>query len=99
MIPEANVKDLMLRKAVVDAVDKGQFHVYAVKTIDQGIEILTDREAGEKQPDGSYPEGTINFLVNEKLRELAQGLKTFGEEEESESKAEDNRKKGRKKKE
>lgn len=99
MIPEANVKDLMLRKAVVDAVEKGQFHVYAVKTIDQGIEILTDREAGEKQPDGSYPEGTINFLVNEKLRELAQGLKTFGEEEESESKAEDNRKKGRKKKE
>ncbi len=82
MIPEANLKDLMLRKDVVEAVSQGKFHVYAVKTIDEGIEILTGKEAGEKRSDGTYPRGTINYLVNEKLKELAEGLKKFGEEEE-----------------
>jgi lon-related putative ATP-dependent protease len=92
MIPESNVKDLMLRKDVVDAVKKKKFHVYAVKTIDEGIEILTGKKAGEIKPDGSYPKGTINALVNEKLKDLAEGLKKFGDEE----KKEGNRKKGRK---
>jgi lon-related putative ATP-dependent protease len=92
MIPESNVKDLMLRKDVVEAVKKKKFHVYAVKTIDEGIEILTGKKAGEMKPDGSYPKGTINGLVNEKLKELAEGLKKFGEEE----KKEGNKKKGRK---
>jgi lon-related putative ATP-dependent protease len=82
MIPESNVKDLMLRKDVVEAVKSGQFHIYAVKTIDEGIEILTGKEAGELGPDGLYPKGTINHLVNEKLKVLAEGLKKFGEEEE-----------------
>jgi lon-related putative ATP-dependent protease len=82
MIPESNVKDLMLRKDVVEAVKNGQFHIYAVKTIDEGIEILTGKEAGELAPDGLYPKGTINGLVNEKLKALAEGLKKFGEEEE-----------------
>ena len=82
MIPESNVKDLMLRKDVVEAVKKGQFHVYSVKTIDEGIEILTGKEAGQLGTDGKYPNGTINALVNEKLKSLAEGLKKFGEEEE-----------------
>jgi ATP-dependent Lon protease len=90
MIPHANVKDLMLRKDVVEAVEKGKFHVYAVKTIDEGIEVLTGKEAGEMQPDGTYPEGTINYLVNEKLKALAEGIKKFGEEE-GEEKQEDKR--------
>ena len=81
MIPESNVKDLMLRKDVVEVVKKKKFHVYAVKTIDEGIEILTGKRAGEIKPDGTYPKGTINALVNEKLKELAEGLKKFGEEE------------------
>jgi predicted ATP-dependent protease len=92
MIPESNVKDLMLRKDVVEVVKKKKFHVYAVKTIDEGIEILTGKKAGEMKPDGTYPKGTINGLVNEKLKELAEGLKKFGEEE----KKEGNKKKGRK---
>jgi lon-related putative ATP-dependent protease len=95
MIPESNLKDLMLRKEVVEAVKEGKFHVYAVKTIDEGIEILTDKEAGEKQPDGTYPEGTINYLVNEKLKELAEGLKKFGEEEEKEEKTKASGKRGK----
>ena len=92
MIPESNVKDLMLRKDVVEVVKKKKFHVYAVKTIDEGIEILTGKKAGEMKPDGTYPKGTINGLVNEKLKELAEGLKKFGEEE----KKEGNKKKGSK---
>ena len=77
MIPESNVKDLMLRQDVVEAVSKGQFHIYPVKTIDQGIEILTGRKAGKRKADGSYPKGSISKLVDDKLKELAEGLKNF----------------------
>ena len=86
MIPESNVKDLMLRKSVVDTVQEGRFHIYAVKTVDDGIELLTGKEAGDKQADGSYPEGSINFLVDQKLKELAKGIKKFGEGKEEEKK-------------
>jgi predicted ATP-dependent protease len=82
MIPESNVQDLMLRKNVLDAVKKGTFHIYSVKTIDEGIEVLTGKPAGELQADGTYPEGTINSLVNEKLKSLAEGLKKFTSEKE-----------------
>jgi ATP-dependent Lon protease len=78
MIPKSNIKDLMLRKDVVAAVKKGKYHVYAVKNIDEGIEILTGKKAGGVNPDGSYPKGTINYLVNNKLMELAEGLSRFG---------------------
>ncbi|MBW2067034.1 MAG: ATP-dependent protease, partial [Deltaproteobacteria bacterium] len=84
MIPESNVKDLMLRKDIMDAVKKGKFHIYAIKTIDEGIEILTGEKAGELRADGTYPKGTINYLVDMKLRELAEGLRKFGEEEQKE---------------
>jgi ATP-dependent Lon protease len=86
IIPESNVKDLMLRKDVVEAVKKGQFHVYPVKTIDEGIEILTGKKAGERKTGGTYPKGTINYLVNKKLKDLAEGLKSFGDKEEKEEK-------------
>ena len=79
IIPASNVKDLMLREDVVAAVKENKFRIYAVKTIDEGIEILSGKPAGEQQPDGTYPEGTINFLVNRRLGELAEGLKKFGE--------------------
>lgn len=89
MIPQSNVKDLMLRKSVIEAVQEGRFHIYAVKTVDDGIELLTGKEAGDKQTDGSYPEGTINYLVDQKLKELAEGLKKFsGESEEEKKRAE-----------
>ena len=77
MIPESNVKDLMLRQDVVEAVGKGRFHIYPVKSIDQGIEILTGKKAGNRKADGSYPKGSINKRVDDKLRELAEGLKNF----------------------
>jgi len=77
MIPHQNTGDLMLRKDVVEAVSQGKFHIYPVKTIDQGIEILTGVPAGEKNPDGSYPEGSVNFRVNKKLLDLARSMKGF----------------------
>ena len=77
MIPHLNVDDLMLRKDVVEAVKQGKFHVYPVKTIDQGIEILTGVEAGERLEDGRFKEGTVNALVDKKLRELGMKIKEF----------------------
>jgi len=78
MIPYSNVKDLMIRKDIVAAVKKGKFQVYAVKTIDEGMEILTGKKAGEVKADGTYPTGAINYLVNERLKNLAEGLNKFG---------------------
>jgi len=79
VIPAANLPNLVLRDDVVDAVQKGQFHVYAVKAIDEGIELLTGMPAGEQRPDGSYPEGTVNHLVDQKLRSYARLLRELGQ--------------------
>jgi lon-related putative ATP-dependent protease len=89
MIPHLNVDDLMLRKDVVEAVKERKFHIYSVKTIDQGIEILTGTEAGEKLENGHFREGTVNDLVDKKLRELGSKIKEFeggGEEAKEEKK-------------
>jgi len=82
MIPHLNIDDLMLRKDVVGAVKEGRFHIYPVKTIDQGIEILTGMEAGGRMEDGRFKEGTVNDRVDKKLRELGMKIKEFegGEE-------------------
>jgi len=84
MIPHANVRDLMLRDEVIEAVDKGQFHVWAVKTIDEGIEILTGIKAGARKKDGMYPAKTINWMVDNKLRSLAESLAAFGKDDKEE---------------
>lgn len=86
LIPHQNLRNLMLREEVVEAVRVGQFHVYSAKTIDEGIEILTGVPAGERREDGSYPETTINFLVNSKLKEMADKFKGFYAEEKKEGK-------------
>ena len=78
MIPHANVKDLMLRDEVIEAVKNGDFHVWAVKTIDEGIEILTGVKAGLRKKDGTYPANTINALVDARLKNLADQLAAFG---------------------
>jgi len=68
----------------VEAVRDGQFHVYPVKTIDEGIAILTGCDAGERREDGTYPEGTVNCLVNAQLEELAKKLREFARKNEEE---------------
>ncbi|MBI2865581.1 MAG: AAA family ATPase [Chloroflexi bacterium] len=78
IIPESNVKNLMLKKEVLDAVRDGKFHIYAVKTVDEGIELLTGVTAGARQANGSFPKGTVHFLVDKRLREFADKLKEYG---------------------
>ncbi len=78
LIPDTNVKHLMLHSRVVDAVREGKFHIYPVKRIDQGIEILTGVPAGARGPDGRFPEGTVNQKVEAKLVELARRRRAFG---------------------
>jgi lon-related putative ATP-dependent protease len=82
LIPHQNVQNLMLRADVVDAVKAGKFHVYPVRTIDEGIEILTGVEAGTADAKGDYPDGTVHSLVDRELQRLAKGLKAFGGPEE-----------------
>jgi len=77
MMPRQNLANLMLRQEVVDAVNEGKFHIYAVGTIDEGIEVLTGADTGEKREDGSYPEGSINFRVDQQLKEMAARLRRF----------------------
>jgi lon-related putative ATP-dependent protease len=74
VIPQSNVKNLMLREDVVDAIKERKFHIYPVKTIDHGIEVLTGVPAGEPDANHIYPEGTINYLVQSKLDEMAELL-------------------------
>jgi len=79
MIPQSNVRNLMLKEEVVEAIKEGRFHVWPVKTIEEGIEVLTDVPAGEPDPDGTYPEGTINRIVQERLDEMAELIKEYKE--------------------
>lgn len=85
MIPAKNVPNLMLKQEVVAAVNDGQFHIWPVSTIEEGILILTGMEAGELQPDGSYPEGTLFRKVDDRLREIADIVKQYGKDQDQES--------------
>lgn len=78
LIPEQNVRDLMLRHDVVEAVRRGQFRIHAVTTIDQGIELLTGKPAGRRLPTGKFSPGSIHALVDAKLGEFAVKVKKFG---------------------
>jgi lon-related putative ATP-dependent protease len=81
IIPTSNIKNLMLREDVVASVEAGQFHIYGVSTIDEGIELLTGKEAGTRQPDGTYPEGTVYRAVQDRLREMAELARRYAPDE------------------
>jgi lon-related putative ATP-dependent protease len=81
VIPYQNVKNLMLKKAVVEAVKHGKFHIYPVETIDQAIEIMTGKEAGARGAGGKFKRGSINYLVDKKLREFAEDYRKFGKQQ------------------
>ena len=68
MIPKQNVKNLQLSEEIVESVKNGLFKIYAISTIDEGIEVLTGVPAGKKDRNGKFPAGTINYLVYEKLK-------------------------------
>ena len=71
MIPKSNVKHLMLKDEIVEAVRVKRFHIYPVETIEEGLEILTGITAGEPQADGKYPKGTVFYKVDERLSSYA----------------------------
>jgi ATP-dependent Lon protease len=77
IIPAQNVKDLMLREEIYDAVKKNKFSIYAVKTINEGMEILTGKKAGKKNSDNTFEPGTMNALVDGKLQRYASDWKKF----------------------
>ena len=75
IIPKQNVHNLNLSTEVVEAVKSGQFHIYAISTIEEGIEILTGVPAGKKDENGRFPAGTINYLAYERLKKYADASK------------------------
>ncbi len=79
LIPDSNVQNLMLKEEVLEAVRGGKFHIYPVKTIDEGIEILTGAKAGAKRSDGTFEEGTINYKADRRLKAMAERLREFPE--------------------
>ncbi len=72
IIPYQNIKNLNLNDEVIQAVKDGNFHIYPVKTIDEGIELLTGVPAGKLNKDGKYTPGSVNYLVNEKLKNYSE---------------------------
>ena len=77
VIPRDNVKHLMLREDVVKSVEQGLFSVYAVTRVDDAVSILTCVDAGERDANGAYPQGSVNFRVEEELIRFAMARKRF----------------------
>lgn len=77
IIPIQNVRNLHLSDEIIESVKNGDFHIYAINTIDEGIELLTGVPAGKKNKDGTFPAGSINYLVYEKLKSYAEKSKIF----------------------
>ncbi|MEE8298014.1 MAG: ATP-binding protein [Thermodesulfobacteriota bacterium] len=78
IIPYQNVKNLMLKKEVVQAVKDKEFHIYPAESVNQVIELLTGKEAGSRGSTGKFKTGTVNYLVDKKLREFAEDYRKFG---------------------
>ncbi len=85
IIPKRNLINLMLKKEVTTAVENGKFNIYSIDNVEDGIEVLTGMQPGVLQPDGTYPEGTFNYLVAKRLKELSEALKGEKLQEISES--------------
>jgi len=77
VIPASNVPHLMLRADVRTAVEEGKFAVYAIETVDDGIELLTGVPAGERETDGLFPSGTVNQCVEDTLARYAENMRAF----------------------
>lgn len=75
IIPQQNRHHLMLPREVIEAVEQGVFHIYSIETVDQGLEILTGLPAGERQPDGSFPSGSLHDRVQRRLAEMAESIR------------------------
>ncbi len=97
IIPEANVKNLILSSEVKRAVEEGKFHIYSVTHIDDAVELMLGKPAGKRTRTGKFPRGSINYLVDKKLREYAENLINFGKSTEKKGKKSTGKKKESKK--
>jgi len=86
IIPGRNVRHLMIKKDVVDAVKEGKFSIYPIDKVEEGLEILTGLPAGELKDDGTYPDGTVNYLIAKRLAEISEAMKEKKEKEEEKDK-------------
>ncbi|MHA2149684.1 MAG: Lon protease family protein [Candidatus Thorarchaeota archaeon] len=77
LIPKANILNLMLSDEVVEAVSADSFHIYAIESVDEGIELLTGVPAGRRQENGTYPKGTINASVDDSLLRMAKIMERY----------------------
>ena len=78
LIPVSNIRNLMLKEEIVQAVEAGEFHIYPVGTIDEGMEALTGQKAGKRLEDGQFEPDSINDKVQKRLATLAEKLRDFG---------------------
>lgn len=83
IIPRANMKNLVLNEEVLEAVANGRFHIYAISSVDEGMELLTGMKAGSEQEDGSFPPGTINEAIISRLRGFGKLLREQKDQEEA----------------
>jgi predicted ATP-dependent protease len=82
VIPRKNLSNLMLKKEIVDAVRNGKFAIYAISRVEEGVELFTGIPAGELRDDGTWPEGSINYLVMKRLDEISKAYKDKEKKEE-----------------
>jgi len=78
VMPSRNLQNLMLDRRVVDAVEEGKFHIYAVDTVQEAVELMTGMPAGERQDDGTFPEDTVYGRADQRLREMADVMREYG---------------------
>ena len=81
IIPKLNELNLMLNDEVVQAVQEGMFHIWSVQEVEQGIEILTGVPAGKLDEAGNYPEGSVNFLVQKRLKTMLDNMRRLGQQQ------------------
>ncbi|NWF75978.1 MAG: AAA family ATPase [Nitrospirae bacterium] len=86
IIPKRNVKNLMLKNDVVEAVRSGKFSIYPIEKVDEGLEIMTGLKCGELREDGTYPEGTVNYLIVKRLTEISESMEKKKEKEDESTK-------------
>jgi predicted ATP-dependent protease len=79
ILPKSNVQHLMLREDVVQAVQDGRFHIHAIETVDEALELLTGVPAGRKQEDGTYPADSVNGRAAARLKQIAERLREWND--------------------
>jgi len=89
VMPRKNVRNLMIKKEVVDAVKAGMFSIYPIERVEEGMEIFTGMPMGTLKEDGTYPEGTVNYLVVKRLEEIAAAMKDKKEDQKEDNKEKD----------